>query len=391
MTSAEGPRSILKTSIENSCRSLLSWFEEQDFCGHDPHDLLESPIVPGFIKSSSFARLAILQAGRRSPIDLHTLLRVPRRFNAKGGALILQGLLRATDKVNPAWRERTTDLKKRLVDAAVRTKHGVGWGYPFDWQSRTHFVPKNTPTIVTTSFVAEALLSLYELEPSDDLLLLLTQAADYIIKDVSRMNTPDGISFGYSEGDKQVVFNASLLGAAYLARLGAKLGEDEYLELARQAANFVVKQQASNGSWRYGLAESQQWSDSFHTGYVLLSLRQIAAALGSHEYDEAIARGYSHYRAVFFREDGLPRYFANVDHPIDTHAAAHAIITLNAFGDRPAAVHIAKWMCSNMQNADGSFMYQKHRRYTNRIAYIRWSNAWMFLALSTLISEEISV
>lgn len=378
----------MKTPVENSCLALYSWLQEQDFRGHDPHDLLESPLIPSLIQRSSFARLVLLQAGRRSPIDMHSLMQVPKRFNAKGGALILQGLLRAKARVDPAWQEQVDDLRSRLEDSAIRTKHGVGWGYPFDWQSRTHFVPKRTPTIVTTSFVAEALLSLYEESPNEHLMLLLTQAADYILKDVSVTRTTDGISFGYSEGDKQVVFNASLLGAAYLARLGAIIGEDEYMNRAGEAARFVVKYQSSNGSWRYGLGSTQQWTDSFHTGYVLLSLKQLSAALSTTDYDHAIERGYSHYRAVFFREDGLPRYFANADFPIDAHAAAHAILTLDSFGDRAEAVRIARWMFRNMQNADGSFMYQTHLRHTNRIAYIRWSNAWMFLALSTLIAKD---
>jgi hypothetical protein len=378
---------VTETTL-NACRSLYSWLREADFRGHDPHDLLESPLIPKLMKRSPFVRLALLQAGRRSPIDLHKWLRVPKRFNPKGGGIILQGLLRGKENVSQNWERDVAQIAQRLLAASVKTKHGIGWGYPFDWQSRTHFVTKKTPTIVTTAFVAEALLKYYQHQPSDELLLALTRAADYMMKDVSHHRTADGLSFGYSEGDKQVVFNASLLGAAYLGKLGAMLGEDLYVNAARDAARFVVKHQAANGSWAYGLASSQQWVDSFHTGYVLLSLREIGEALLSLEFTPAVEKGYAYYRSVFFRNDGLPRYFANKDHPIDTHAAAHAIITLHAFGDKTAALQIAKWMCSNMQNADGSFMYQKHERYTNKIAYIRWSNAWMFIALASLLEEE---
>ena len=287
-----------------------------------------------------------------------------------------------------SWKSEAKRLKKLLIDSAVKTRSGVGWGYPFDWQSRTHFVEKNTPTIVTTSFVAEALLEYYQHEPSEELLVMLTRAADYIYKDVSHIRTDDGICFGYSEGDKQRVFNASLLGAAYLGKLGAMLGEEPYVNAARDAARFVIRHQAPNGQWAYGLGSSQRWVDSFHTGYVLLSLKEIGEALLTNEFMPSIERGYNYYRSAFFRADGLPRYFANNDHLIDAHAAAHAIITLNTFSDRNAATHIARWMCANMQNPDGSFMYQKHERYTNKIAYIRWSNAWMFLALADHMSRD---
>lgn len=374
--------------VLNACRSLYSWLLEADLRGHDPHDLLESPLIPGILKRSTFARLALLQAGRRSPVDLHTLLRVPRRFNAKGGALVLQGLLRGKDQIHPEWAKHAPTLATLLLDSAVPTRSGIGWGYPFDWQSRTHFVPKNTPTIVSTSFVAEALLEYHAHDPSEALLAEITRAADYIQKDVSQIRTSQGICFGYSEGDKQRVFNASLLGAAFLGKLGALLGEDPYTQSARDAARFVIGHQDPSGAWPYGLDSSQRWVDSFHTGYVLLSLKEIGEALLTNELMPAIERGYNYYRSTFFRTDGLPRYFANREYPIDTHAAAHAIIMLNTFKDQAAATHVARWMCANMQNADGSFMYQKHERYMNKIPYIRWSNAWMFLAMADHVSRK---
>ena len=36
----------------------------------------------------------------------------------------------------------------------------------------------------------------------------------------------------------------------------------------------------------------------------------------------------------------------------------------------------------HMQDPSGYFYYQKHRFYTNKISYMRWSNAFMFNALS---------
>jgi len=109
--------------------------------------------------------------------------------------------------------------------------------------------------------------------------------------------------------------------------------------------------------------------------------------LGTSEFDAAIAKGYTYYRANFFIED-LPTYKPRVKYPIDTHAAAHAIITLREFGDSSHARHIADWMCKNMQSPQGYFYYQRHSRYTNKIPYIRWSNAWMFLALCTVLNSE---
>jgi hypothetical protein len=45
---------------------------------------------------------------------------------------------------------------------------------------------------------------------------------------------------------------------------------------------------------------------------------------------------------------------------------------------------IAGWAIANMQDEKGYFYYQKGRWITNKIPYIRWSQAWMFYALSLL-------
>ena len=39
----------------------------------------------------------------------------------------------------------------------------------------------------------------------------------------------------------------------------------------------------------------------------------------------------------------------------------------------------------NMFDKKGFFYYQQWPFITNRISYMRWSQAWMFLALSSLI------
>lgn len=374
--------------IANSARALYDWLKEQDFSGHDPHDLLESPFLPSIVKQTSLSRLTFLQAGRRSPLNLHALFKVPRAFNPKGGGLIVQGLLKAKQGIAQNWEADVTTLETRLLKTAVKTAHGVGWGYPFAWQSRTHYLPKHTPTIVTTSFVGQALIDCYQHSPSDEIRLLLTQIADYILHDVSQTRRQEGIAFGYAENDPQIVFNASLLGAAYLARTGALLGEVPYLDVARSAAQFVAQHQNENGSWYYGLEPSQKWMDSFHTGYVLLSLKEIVSSLVTDEFSEAIQNGYHFYRSVFFTDEGLPTYFPHEQYPVDTHSAAHAILTSIEFGDVARARKIAEWMCKHMQDNRGYFYYQKHRNYVNKVPYIRWSNAWMFLALATLMATE---
>jgi hypothetical protein len=43
---------------------------------------------------------------------------------------------------------------------------------------------------------------------------------------------------------------------------------------------------------------------------------------------------------------------------------------------------------ANMRDGRGYFYFQKHRWYTNRIPFIRWSQAWMLLALSMFLERN---
>jgi hypothetical protein len=63
---------------------------------------------------------------------------------------------------------------------------------------------------------------------------------------------------------------------------------------------------------------------------------------------------------------------------------------MRKYDDRslPMAERIADWAIENMQDETGYFYYQKTKLFTNKIPYIRWSQAWMFYALSYLISFQ---
>jgi len=77
--------------------------------------------------------------------------------------------------------------------------------------------------------------------------------------------------------------------------------------------------------------------------------------------------------------------------PVDIHHQAQGIITLSKLyamfkEDKylDSARKIAEWTVENMQDETGFFYYQKWPFLTNKIPYMRWSQAWMILALSSL-------
>jgi hypothetical protein len=364
--------------IRHALRALYRWAAAQEFAGHDPHDLLKSPLLRGI--RIPLARLAAVQLGRRSVVNLHTLLRVPRVENPKALALFIMGLLKAREEVSPSWEQEARELGERML--ASQHKNG-GWGYAFPWQSRTHFLAANTPNIVTTSFAGTALIALHEQFPSPKLLDAIHRAATYSVS--LKTTFP---AFGYAENDPQIVFNASLLGAEFLLKTGTLLSNSEYIELARTASEFVADHQRKDGGWDYGLEPSQQWEDSFHTGFVIVSMNSIAKILGDKSFGHSAHLGFEHYRRTFLEPDYAIRYFPGKRYPIDAHALGQAMITFETFGDRETALQIAEWSLEHMQSSEGYFYYQKTRLFTNKIPYLRWSSAWMFLGLSSITSNE---
>ena len=108
------------------------------------------------------------------------------------------------------------------------------------------------------------------------------------------------------------------------------------------------------------------------------------------ELEPALARGYEFWRERFFLSNGWPKYYPDRLYPADVHSAAAAIVTLVELrgefsGTLELADQIAHWNIENLLSPRGYFYYQRKRFYTNRIEYMRWSQAWMSYALARLL------
>ncbi len=227
--------------------------------------------------------------------------------------------------------------------------------------------------MVNTAFIGLALLDMDEL-PGPKAALdgelparafeLARRACDFIVEDLNRY-TPaeDELCFSYTPIDKRYVHNANVLGAWLLARVAARTAEPELRRAALASARYTARRLHLEGYWPYGEGAEYAWVDNFHTGYVLVALREISRTLETDEFEEVIQRGYAYWRAHFFTEDGAPKYYPTKVFPADAHSAAQAIWTFLEFADadpqaRYQAYRVAKWVIENMQASDGYFHYQ---------------------------------
>lgn len=376
-------------NIQNAIQDLLKYCSTHDWSGYDPYDGLNSRLFQATpFRHSRFARLILIQTLKRSPFNFRPLLGVPQLENPKGLALFASAAVRL-QRLGLAGKGLDDSLLERLLRLRSPGFEALCWGYPFDWQNRHFMLPRYHPNIICSSFGGHALLDGYEQGGSPSYRECAVSVANFICTGLNR--TPDGGSFcfSYTPLDHGGVHNANLLGAAFLARVWGHTGDELLQQDALHAARYSVDRQRRDGSWVYGESTKQQWVDGFHTGYNLLALRRLHQAFDLPWLKDAMDKGYAYYRAHFIRKDGVAPYYQDKIYPLDIHSTAQAIITLTEFSDYDSeAIGLAEclldWACRNMRHREGFYYYQKHRHWINRTPYMRWSQAWMLLAMACL-------
>ncbi len=392
-----GPRPAGR--LEAALERLDEWIEREGFRGWDPHDALRSRGLKRLSLGSRRLGIVWVQLFKRSPVNLRPLAGVGKTYNAKAMALFLASYLRKFQAGGQACHlERARYFAEWLREHVEPGYRGACWGYPFDWPNRSFYAPAGTPTLVNTAFAGLALLEAWQVghwRLSPGLALETARSAcDFLLGDLNRIQTQrDQVCFSYTPLDRRPVHNANLLAAWLLAEVHRRTGEPELARAALAAARYSARKQRPEGWWPYGEAPGDGWVDNFHTGFVLVALRRVAAALETDEFAGVLGRGYRYFKQRLIAPDGAPKYYPDRLHPVDAHAAAQTILTLLEFAqaDREAraqAERVALWTIEHMQEPEGYFDYQIGRWGRIRIPYMRWSQAWMQRALTELAAAE---
>lgn len=381
--------------LEHITSKLFDYCRTNNWAGYDPYDALNSELFNRLpFLNFWLPRLAMTQILKRSPINFRPFLMIPKTQNPKALALFLMALL----KLYRLEQFKKTNSLDIIINN-IKTLRSPDttyycWGYSFPWQGRAVLAPRGEPNLVCTVFVANALLDVYEREADENYLTMATSAAEYLLNELYWEDHNGNAGFSYPLPSFQTrVHNANFLGAALFCRVFKHNHEKKFLEPALKAARYSASLQQSDGSWNYGEHETQRWVDNFHTGYNLGALRIICDYLNTDEFEPHMLRGFKFYRDHFFREDGAPKYFHNKTYPIDIHSVAQSIITLMEFrhldqSNTGLANRVFEWAMANMWAERGYFYYQVTPYYKNKISYMRWSQAWMLLALATLINAN---
>jgi hypothetical protein len=396
---------------EQALQRLLSYCREKRWAGYDLYDGLNSPILRLLPIRGKLFRTIWIQSVNRSPLNLRPLLGIKQGLNPKGVALAIKSLVllkglsgrqtlggrsgQGIPRPGPGRLEEDLSfLNRSLVELRSPGYQESCWGYTFDWQSRAFFAPRGTPNVVCTTFAASANMDIYEKEGASDTLAAAESSCRFLLDRINRTEQGDRHCFSYTPLDRSRVHNVNMLAAELLARVHTASPRDEYRDAAIKAVGYTLARQSADGSWPYGEAADQQWIDSFHTGFILISLKRIIQALGIPEWNSNLERGYEFYTRNLFLADHTPKYYHDRLFPLDVHSAAVAVLVFLEMTEmstdaRARAEGVLSWAIENLQDpTEGFFYYQRRRFYTNRTPLIRWAQAWMLYALSSYVASD---
>jgi hypothetical protein len=382
--------------VLQSLDRLGAWIEAEQFAGWDPHDGLNSPLLRPLARGRRRVGQVLLQFVKRSPVNVRPWIRVPRQRNAKAIGLFLDTYWqRYRRDRDPLALTRVAAFIAWLQSNVCETAHGAGWGYNFDWPNRNFLAPAGTPNLVCTVFVARALLKVAREHDVGELksraTALVRRACAFVASDLRIEQTnADELAFSYTPLDRRIVHNASVLGATLLAEAGRWFDDEQLLDAARRATRFTTSRQAPDGSWPYGEDANDRWIDSFHTGYILVALKDLSSTLPELDLGDATRQGYAYWRRTMAPGGGVAYYHPHQPLPVDSHCSAQAILTLLAYqhdddGALVEAWSVADRLVSTMQDPSGFFYYQRYRWFCIRTAYMRWVQAWVQRSLSELV------
>ncbi len=395
--------------IKEAVFRLEWWMSEKTYFGFDPYDIKGSkifmwafsiPRVPFYRNVQRKLVLAPLVIGESYfPQTFRRLFGIKPSRNAKGIALTVKGYLNLYKLTeDEKWKNKAVELLDWLLDNQSLGYPYPCWGYPFDWDSGV-VVPAHTPSSVVSAAAFDAFWHAWLITKDIKYLDTCLGICRFFIEflNITQIDN-DTICFSYTPLDDFQVHNTNLLVADCLLRAGCFTNEETFILLGKKAVRFALKEQNPDGSiYYYGKAQDYINSgrvDHYHSGFEMRCLYNIWVATGDVIYKEALERYYDFYKSNFilYTDKGaFPNMYPGTLYPINIHSCAEAIL-LNATlaNEFNSALSLLNQcvvpIIKRMKQRKGWFKYLIRKigpfeLHTN-IPYMRWGQAWMFLALS---------
>ena len=387
--------------IISSLKELDNYVRSREFQGFDPYDALNASKINKI--HNRWIKIILTQFFVYSPINFRLFFGIKPGVNPKALGLFLSAYCNLFEKGLIEKDEFDTisyELVELLLNKQSKGYSGYCWGFNFDWHDIIRYAPKKTPTIVISSYIGQSFLDLYDITKEDKYLKIAESITEFILKDLHITQFDNNICFSYTPLDTHVVHNANCLGAAFLSRVYNINYDETLLDYAKKAFDYTISCQREDGSWAYRLnleTGKERNQIDFHQGFIIDSLCDYIRYSGTNDetYMMSLTKAALFYKNNQFQNDGRAKWRLPRKYPIDIHHLAQGIISFSKMYELTkdieylnCANRVAQWTIENMQDKKGFFYYQKWPFFTNKIAYIRWGQAWMLLALLTMNSQR---
>jgi len=388
-------------------KQMEEQFERNAYGSYDPCDIKALPFIIKYytrFSDRSYSKYAIYPLERLIewfPGVYRWLSGIEKQSFAQSHALIVRGNLLLYKLLNNSfYLNKSKDLIYWILDQKSGLTKYSAWGQPYDWFSK-NLIPANTPRTTVTAQILQTVIDLYMMEKNEQWHTIIRDICNFFLFEMIRSkDSEDEVCFSYTTIDNYKVHNANMMAASALYRASQILSDKEILDTASKCLAFTMNRQNKDGSWYYYELNDQTPSkiDNYHTGYILEALAIIKNILGDQfQYDRNFNMGVEYYLSEFFQDHTIPKMTPDSLYPIDIQSCAQSIITLVHLseylgGSIQLAENVLRFTLKHFYNNDGWFSYQiTRKRHTRKISYIRWGDAWMYLAIISflkLITDE---
>jgi hypothetical protein len=383
--------------FELAYEKVMGYIAENNFTSYDPYDGLNTPVE--FLKISKISRLALIYLQKFSPINLRKLLWVQKSKQLMTLGTIANAMFLFNNLSNQEL-DFFDNLFAELKQKTLIHKYGYHcWDsrdFPIQWLGKPYAA--NDLDVVGNEILGSFLINYYRINGNKEVLYYISSLADLLLNEFySERQGFYFFRYRITDPDESFTLNASLKAMAFLIKASEILNNDSFHEPINKVLNTVLELQKDDGRWNY-----TYWIDKniekkqidFHQGFILDDILLFMQKYGSKEsIMNSYVKGLEFYYQKQFLPTGQGIYRYPRIWPTDIHSQAQGIITFTHAAKAGMGNHyfefanlIADWTIKNMQDKDGHFYFLKYPWITNRIPYIRWSDANMAYALSVFLA-----
>ncbi len=392
-------------SIQSSLNSLEDWILKNGYAGYDPYDIKGHPSILWLTQTgnrnyaAAVVREMVFEFIYTFPMFSRRLLQVSPTVNAKAMGLFASSFLDLYSlRHDEVYCGKMAYCLDWLKDNKTSVHAGIGWGYPFNWQSKK-LIPAGTPNGIVTTAAGEAFWKHYQLFADKESLEYCVLISKFLSSLPVDELSPERICFSYTPLFQNHVHNLNLFVAEFLIKTGMETGNSIWVDMGNRAVTYTVTCQLPDGAFDYnGPPEKpDNHIDNYHTGFVLRMLYSVWKLTGREDVHVALQRCYRHYITHFFEKGRIPKIMPDRKYRIDIHSCAESINCLSVLSPGfPEGLHLAEnilhWTMDTLQDRSGYFYYGVLKSrvtrvpFKSKIPYIRWGQAWMLRALASYVS-----